>query len=97
MMCTLHMPTLMDEGSGFSPLPGTEYMEKTGGLRPLSEGKDAPKPVGIRYYGGVGTLGKLDAFKEGGIPKFMVRARVETKKEHAYSDGFILMPLKCLI
>lgn len=71
-------------------------MEKTGGLRPLSEGKNAPKPVGIRYYGGVGTLGKLDAFK-GGIPKFRVHARVETNKDHAYSDRFILMPLKCLI
>lgn len=72
-------------------------MEKTVGLGPLSEGKGAPKPVGIRYYGGVGTLGNLDAFKEGGIPKFVVRARVETNKDHAYSDRFILMPLKCLI
>lgn len=37
------------------------------------------KPVGIQYCGRVGKLGKLDAL--GGIPKLMVRARVETYKD----------------
>lgn len=69
--------------SGFSPLPGRQYLEKTGGLRPFSEVKDVPKPVGIWYCGGVGKLGKLDAFKEGGILKLMVHARVETNEDHA--------------
>lgn len=69
-------------------------MERTGRIRPLSEGKDASKPFGIWYCGGVQKTGQLEILRNRRIPKLVFHARIKTIKDCAYSDRSILMPQK---